>query len=88
MDPALLLEALTKNGSLPGVEEMVQRESQVSCLHSQIAILPLIFIIIIQRHTPRIIICREGMQMQNSYILVCTYACLITLIFGEEPWLA
>ena len=28
MDPALLLEALTKNGSLPGVEEMLQRESQ------------------------------------------------------------
>ena len=87
MDPALLLEALTKNGSPPGVEEMVQRESRASCLHSQIAIRPLDFIII-RLHTPRINVCRQGMQMQNSYILVCTHACLITPIFGEEPWLA
>ena len=31
---------------------------------------------------------REEMQMQNSYILVCIHACLITLIVGEEPWWA
>ena len=87
MDPALLLEGFIKNGSLQGVEEMVQRESQASCLHLHIAILPLDFIITRLRiHTPRNNTCREGMQMQNSYILVCTHACLITLIFGEEQW--
>ena len=44
MDPALLLEALTKNGSLPGAEEMLQRESQHhACTHR----LPYVLLILI-----------------------------------------
>ena len=96
MDPALLLETLTRNRSLPGVEEKVHRESQASCLHSHIAIPPLKPLIVIWLHAQRINIGRgrksnrtgEEIQMQNSYFLVCTHACVIALIVGEKPWWA
>ena len=96
MDPALLLEALTKNGSLPGVEEMLQRESQH---HAWTHWLPyfLLNLINIWLHAQRIDIGRgrrsnrmiETRCRCKIHTFMCAHmlAC-ITLILGEEPWWA
>ena len=88
MDPVLLLEALTKKESLPGVEEMLQRESQTSCqnwtrLPYFLLILLLISFEFIHQET---ILVEKGCRCK-IHTLLCAHMLvyIITLIFGEEP---